>query len=88
MAGEAGRERAEVQADLIAKRKVGETWQTSISARAGGSARSAALLARFAQLIAEGTSDGEAAYRTLAEADLLWRLDEPSFTEPVIPAED
>ena len=88
MAGEAGREPAGLQAGLIAKRKVGESWQAAISARGAGSGRSAALLARFAGLVADGTPEGEAAYRTLAEADLLWGLDERSLTGPAIPTEE
>lgn len=76
-----------MQAGLIAKRKVAQTWAAAISARGEETRRSAALLARFEQLVAEGTSEGEAAYRVLSDAGLLWRLDEPSLPEPAVPVQ-
>lgn len=60
---------------LIVRRKLHETWRDAVAARAG--ARRDTCLARFDALLASGRSDAEAAYRTLEEAALLWRADEP-----------
>lgn len=72
--------------DLIAKRKVAETWRDAVSARAAASGDAGVCVALFDRLVAAGTSDAEAAYRTLRTSNLLWRLD--GQDDPATTAED
>ena len=63
-----------------AKRKVAETWRDAVGRRAGG--RAASCLARFDEFLEQGLDEGEAAYRALDEAGLLWIADEPGSATP------
>lgn len=56
---------------LVAKRKIRQTWREAVAARAE------ALLPQFDAIHRESDDAGEAAYRVLAAAGLLWRVDEP-----------
>lgn len=56
---------------LVAKRKLNETWREAVARRAGELARETECLRAFDQHLAEGRSEGEAAYRALARFDAL-----------------
>ena len=57
---------------LVAKRKVRQTWRDIVAERGDE-----AVLARFEAICRETEDAGEAAYRALEAAGLLWRVDEP-----------
>ncbi|TDR94957.1 hypothetical protein EV668_2249 [Enterovirga rhinocerotis] len=71
---------------LVARRKVAETWRDAVGRRAG--LRAPSCLARFDALLGAGLDEGEAAYRVLAEEDLLWVVDEPGSAAPAAGASD
>jgi hypothetical protein len=60
--------------DLIAKRRVAETWREAVAARSGADPTGSECLRRYDALRASGVADAEAAYLALAEAGLLWPL--------------
>lgn len=62
---------------LVAKRKVRQTWRDVVAERAGKQAKTA--LAEFDAIFRETEDAGEAAYRVLETAGLLWRVDEPGL---------
>lgn len=67
---------------LTAKRKLRQTWREAVAFRAGDSAE--LLLLRFDLMLREGRDEGEAAYRVLESAGLLWLADEPGAAQPTI----
>lgn len=68
----------------IAKRKLHETWRDAVSKRARD-VRIPAALDAFDAMVRAGSGEAEAAYRALAEHELLWPISGP---EPMQPAAD
>jgi hypothetical protein len=56
---------------LVARRRPDEPWRDAVARRAGEFGLAAAALAAFDAQVAEGLTETEAAYRTLARLGLL-----------------
>lgn len=70
---------------LIAKRKTTETWREAVANRADGNAD---CLAAFDACVANGGTEAEAAYRSLAACGLLWEIQGPDDPGPRSAAAD
>lgn len=73
----------------IAKRRMDQTWRQAVEARLRSAAPSGTeeYLSAFDVLVRSGAGDAEAAYRTLARAGLLWRVEGAGFTASPRPGE-
>ena len=67
---------------LVAKRKLRQTWREVVALRGGAEAD--ILLSRFDALRSRGLGEGEAAYRVLEAAGMLWVADEPGAARPTL----
>jgi hypothetical protein len=60
--------------DLIAKRKLRDTWRQAVERRSAAAGGPDTCVTAFDELVGSGMPDGEAAYAVLRDAGLLWRI--------------
>jgi hypothetical protein len=72
---------------LIAKRKIHQTWREAVVARAADEGARSRCLAVFDEIVGQGRSEAEAAFRALAAQSLLWDVVGPTDPGPPTPPE-